>query len=263
MHRDPSPPAPRGSQPVALVALTGLPEIAPGTDLAALIAPRLQSLTPPLARHDVLVVAQKAVSKAENRRVELGSVTPSARAHELAAVTGKDPRLVEVILGESVEVLRAKPGVMIVRHRLGLVMAQAGVDRSNVGGVDSVLLLPEAPDSSAERLRTALARLTGAAPGVIISDSFGRPWRLGTTNVAIGAAGVPSLWDRRGDPDRHGRALESTEIAWADAVATAAGLVMGEADEGVPCVLVRGLVWTAPDAPAARLLRPLADDMFQ
>ena len=190
-----------------LIALAGLPEIEPGDDLGTLLAERLHGVEPSLARFDVLVIAQKVVSKAENRFLDLASVTPSARARDLAAATGKDPRLLEAILADSAEVLRAKPGVIIVRHRLGYVMAQAGVDRSNVGGVERVLLLPESPDESAARLRATLARLTGVAPGVVISDSFGRPWRLGTTNVALGAAGVPSLWNRRGERDRNSRPL--------------------------------------------------------
>ena len=248
---------------IRLVGLPGLPEVEPGIDLGTLLAGSLRDLSPPLERFDVLVVAQKIVSKAENRFVALTSVTPSERARELAEVTGKDPRLIEAILAESSEVLRAKPGVIVVRHRLGYVMAQAGVDRSNIGGGDRVLLLPESPDDSARRLRETLARLLGVAPGVVISDSFGRPWRLGTTNVALGAAGVPALWDRRGERDRNGRPLESTEVAWADAVAAAAGLAMGEADEGIPCALVRGLCWNAPDAPALDLLRPIEEDLFR
>ena len=248
---------------VRLLALPALPEVEPGADLCGLLADRLRAIDPPLARFDVLVVAQKIVSKAENRFVDLDTLTPSARAHELAAVTGKDPRVLEAILAESSEVLRAKPGVIIVRHRLGYVMAQGGVDRSNVGGTDRVLLLPESPDDSAARLRAALERLIGVAPGVVISDSFGRPWRLGTTNVALGAAGVPSLWNRRGELDRNGRPLETTEVAWADAIAAAAGLVMGEAAESIPCVLVRGLRWTASEGTARELLRPTQDDLFR
>jgi coenzyme F420-0:L-glutamate ligase/coenzyme F420-1:gamma-L-glutamate ligase len=263
MHRPDAPTARQQGDAISLIALPGLPEVEPGADLAELLADRLRSLEPPLARFDVLVVAQKIVSKAENRFLNLAAVTPSARAHELALVTGKDARLVEAILAESAEVLRAKRGVIVVRHRLGYVMAQAGVDRSNIGGGDRVLLLPESPDESAGRIRAALARLTGVAPGVVISDSFGRPWRLGTTNIALGAAGVPSLWDRRGELDRDARPLESTEVAWADAVAAAAGLAMGEADEGTPCVLVRGLSWNAPEAPARALLRPVEEDLFR
>ena len=261
MHEDHT--STTGSAAIRLIALPGLPEVQAGADLGALLAAPLGLLDPPLVRFDVLVVAQKIVSKAENRLVDLASVTPSARARELALVTGKDARLVEAILAESTEVLRAKPGVIIVRHRLGYVMAQAGVDRSNVGGTDHVLLLPEAPDESAARLRAALQQRIGVAPGIVISDSFGRPWRLGTTNIALGAAGVPTLWDRRGERDRNGRPLESTEVAWADAVAGAAGLAMGEADEGTPCVLVRGLHWSAPELPARSLLRPVGEDLFR
>jgi coenzyme F420-0:L-glutamate ligase/coenzyme F420-1:gamma-L-glutamate ligase len=263
MHRHDAPPDARRPEAIRIVAVRGLPEIGPGDDLGALLAPRLRDLGPPLTRFDVLVIAQKVVSKAENRFLDLERVAPSAQAQELAAVTGKDPRLVEAILGEAMEVLRAKTNVIVVRHRLGYVMAQAGIDRSNVGGAERVLLLPESPDESAQRLRTRVAALTGVAPGVVISDSFGRPWRLGTTNVALGAAGVPSLVDRRGEPDRNGRPLESTEVAWADAVAAAAGLAMGEADEGTPCVVVRGLRWSAPDVPALGLVRPIDEDMFR
>jgi coenzyme F420-0:L-glutamate ligase/coenzyme F420-1:gamma-L-glutamate ligase len=246
-----------------LRALPGIGEIAPGCDLAATLLDALAAAGLRLEPQDVLVVAQKAVSKAEDRFVRLDSVRPSARAQELARVTGKDPRLVEVILGESTEVLRAKPNVMITRHRLGLVMAQAGVDRSNVPGGERVLLLPLDPDRSAERLRQRLAAAHGVEVGVIVSDSFGRPWRLGTTNVAIGAAGVPALWDRRGEADRDGRVLETTQVAWADAVAAAAGLAMGEAAEGTPAVLVRGLRWTLPAQTASTLLRPVGEDMFR
>ena len=246
-----------------LIGLESLGEIARGDALGALIASACAREAVELSDDDVLVIAQKVVSKAENRFLDLERVAPSAQAQELAAVTGKDPRLVEAILGEATEVLRAKPNVIVVRHRLGYVMAQAGIDRSNVGGAERVLLLPESPDESAQRLRTRVAALTGVAPGVVISDSFGRPWRLGTTNVALGAAGVPSLVDRRGEPDRNGRPLESTEVAWADAVAAAAGLAMGEADEGTPCVVVRGLRWSAPDVPALGLVRPIDEDMFR
>ncbi len=244
-------------------ALQGVGEILPGCDLAATIMDALSAGGLRLEPQDVLVVAQKAVSKAEGRFLRLDEVEPSPRAVELARVTGKDPRLVEVILGESSEVLRARPNVMIVRHRLGYVMAQAGVDRSNVPGDDRVLLLPVDPDGSAERLRDRLRAACGVEVGVIVSDSFGRPWRLGTTNVAIGAAGVPALWDRRGEVDREGRILETTQVAWADAVAAAAGLAMGEAAEGTPAVLVRGLRWTLTTQPARALLRPLEEDMFR
>jgi coenzyme F420-0:L-glutamate ligase/coenzyme F420-1:gamma-L-glutamate ligase len=251
---------------VSFTALTGLPEVVPGTDLAALVAEALAADGISLRAGDVLVVAQKIVSKAEGRLVELSSVTPSARANELAGATGKDARLVELILAESTEVLRAKPGVLIVRHRLGYVMANAGIDRSNVAcapGDERVLLLPLDADASATALRAALASRLGIAPAVIVSDSFGRPWREGVVNVAIGAAGLPALIDRRGECDRHGRTLEMTLVAFADAIAAGAALVMGEASEGNPIVLARGLSWQAPLRDAKALVRPLDQDLFR
>ena len=243
-------------------AVHGFAEVAAGDDLAALLVAAL----PDAANNDVLVVAQKIVSKAEDRSVDLNAVSPSARAQELAGLTGKDPRLVELILAESSEVLRAQPGVLIVRHRLGYVMATAGIDRSNVpsaAGEERVLLLPLDADASAAALRQALRNRLGVDLGVIISDSFGRPWRNGVVNVALGAAGLPSLIDRRGEPDRFGRGMEVTQVALADALAAAAGLVMGEGAEGVPAVLVHGLEWSAPDRPAQALIRPLAEDLFR
>ncbi len=252
--------------PLTLTALPGVPEVLAGSDLAALLAGALEAAALELRAHDVLVVAQKIVSKAEGRYVTLGSVQPQARALELAAVTGKDPRLIELILAESSEVLRAKRDVLIVRHRLGFVMANAGIDRSNVPaaqGAERVLLLPLDPEGSAARLRTALGRRCGVTPGVIISDSFGRPWRRGVVNVAIGAAGITSLINRRGQRDRGGRTLEVTEVAHADAIAAAAALVMGEAAEGTPAVLVRGLAPQGPEMPAATLMRPVAEDLFR
>lgn len=254
---------PTNATSFSLHALPGIGEILPGCDLAAVLLEALSRTGLVLAPQDVLVVAQKAVSKAEGRFVSLEEVEPSPRALELAGITGKDARLVEVILGESTEVLRASPNVLITRHHLGLVMAQAGVDRSNVPGAGRVLLLPADPDSSAASLRERLASAGGVEVGVIVSDSFGRPWRLGTTNVAIGAAGVPALWDRRGETDREGRTLETTQVAWADAVAAAAGLAMGEAAEGMPAVLVRGLRFALPPQSARTLLRPLDEDMFR
>ena len=213
----------------------------------------------------MLVIAQKVVSKAEGRYVRLADVVPGARAQELATVTGKDARLIELILAEASEVLRAQRGLLIVRHRLGLVMANAGIDRSNVdaGADERVLLLPQDPEASAAALRAALAERAGAACGLIISDSFGRPWRRGVVNVAIAAAGVTALLDRRGEADRAGRPLEVTEVALADALAAAAGLVLGEAAEGTPAVLVRGFACQAAANPAAALIRPLDEDLFR
>ncbi|HYE50082.1 MAG TPA: coenzyme F420-0:L-glutamate ligase [Azospirillaceae bacterium] len=246
--------------------LTGIGEVRLGDDLAGLLAGALerQGLRP--AAGDVLVVTQKIVSKAEGRLVKLSSVTPGPEALRLAALTGKDPRLVELVLAESDAVVRAVPNVLITRHRLGLVMANAGIDRSNIGegGEDRALLLPEDPDASAARLRGALAGLLDSAPAVIVSDSFGRPWRHGVVNVAIGASGVASLVDRRGELDRDGRRLEVTQVALADMIATAAGLATGEGAEGIPAVLVRGLpAPAAPERPAAALARPPEEDLFR
>jgi coenzyme F420-0:L-glutamate ligase/coenzyme F420-1:gamma-L-glutamate ligase len=251
---------------LTLTALCGVPEVAPGSDLAALLAAALHSCGLTLRADDVLVVAQKIVSKAEGRYVALDSIRAQARALELAGITGKDARLVELILAESSEVLRAKRDVLIVRHRLGFVMANAGIDRSNVpaaAGGERVLLLPQDPDRSAAGLRAALGARCGVMPGIIISDSFGRAWRRGVVNVAIGAAGLNSLINRRGERDRGGRALEVTEVAHADAIAAAAALAMGEAAEGTPAVLVRGLESRGPETPAAALIRPLAEDLFR
>ncbi|HEY0681230.1 MAG TPA: coenzyme F420-0:L-glutamate ligase [Steroidobacter sp.] len=250
---------------VAFTALPGLPEIAAGADLPQLIAAAVEraGLTP--APFDVVVVAQKIVSKAEGCVVDLRTVTPSPRGLELAATTRKDPRLVEVVLSESQEVLRAVPNVLIVRHRLGYVMANAGVDRSNVPAADQdrVLLLPEDPDASAARLRHELMTRWQVPVAVLISDSFGRAWRHGVVNVALGVAGLPSILDRRGEYDREGRALEMTEVALADAIAAGAALVMGEANEGTPVVIARGLEWTASERNGAALLRPMEQDLFR
>lgn len=248
---------------LTLTALADIGEIEPGDDLAAILGEALRRLEVVPQRTDILVVAQKVVSKAEGRYVSLATVTVSARATELAALTRKDARVVELVLRESVEVLRVKPDVLIVRHRLGYVMANAGIDRSNVGGDDRVLLLPVDPDGSAEALRVSILERYGLQVGVIICDSFGRPWRKGVTNVALGAAGVPALLDRRGEPDRNGRRLEVTEVALADQLASAAGLLMGEGAESRPAVLISGLRLTAPPVPAARLIRPLAEDLFR
>lgn len=252
------------------VALPGLPLVRPGDDLAALIAGGLQRAGLRPRSGDVLVVAQKVVSKAEGRLVDLATVEPSARALDLAAEVGKDARLVEVILRESKRVVRHRPGLLIVEHRLGFIMANAGVDRSNVvaagDGAERVVLLPEDPDTSARALRERLAAGTGGdrpAPAVVISDSFGRPWRQGTTGVAIGAAGLPALLDLRGRPDLFGRPLEVSTVGLADEIAATASLLMGQADEGRPVVLVRGLAWSAPPAPAAALIRPAAEDLFR
>ena len=249
-----------------VIALTGLPLIKAGDDLVALIASSLKLNGVEPRAQDVLVVAQKIVSKAEGRMVDLATVQPSARARALAADVDKDPRLVEVILSESVRVVRARRNVLIVEHRLGFIMANAGVDQSNVAPEDGsahVLLLPENPDRSAETLRRGLARLTGIDLAVVINDSFGRPWRQGTAGVAIGVAGLPALIDLRGRPDLFGRKLEVSVIGFADEIAAAASLVMGQADEAAPVVLIRGLRWSAPESTAASIIRSPNEDLFR
>ena len=249
-----------------VIALTGLPLIKAGDDLVELIASSLKrNGVEPRAR-DVLVVAQKIVSKAEGRMVDLATIKPSPQAIALAADVDKDPRLVETILSESVRVVRARRNVLIVEHRLGFIMANAGVDQSNVGpgdGAQRVLLLPEHPDRSAAALRDGLAALTGTDLGVVINDSFGRAWRQGTAGVAIGVAGLPALIDLRGRPDLFGRTLEVSVIGFADEVAAAASLLMGQADEAAPVVLIRGLRWSAPESTAASLIRPSNEDLFR
>ena len=247
---------------LTLTALADIGEVEPGDDLPLILGTALGKLPDPAAQA-VLVVAQKVISKAEGRYRSLEAVTVSPRAVELASLTGKDPRLVELILSESVEVVRAKPNVLIVRHRLGYVMANAGIDRSNVRGKDRVLLLPRDPDGSAAALRGSLMEQYGLELGVVICDSFGRPWRRGVTHVALGAAGLPALLDRRGEADRNGRRLEVTEVALADQLASAAGLLMGEGAEGRPAVAISGITWTAAPAPARSLIRPLAEDLFR
>lgn len=246
---------------VDLRALPGIPMVKPGDDLATLIREGLARAGLELRAGDVIVVAQKIVSKAEGRTVDLASVTPSARAIELATEVQKDPRLVELILSESVRVVRSRPNVLIVEHRLGFVMANAGIDQSNVApqdGVERALLLPLDPDGSAEALRAKLS-----ASAVVIIDSFGRAWRRGTVGIAIGAAGLPALLDLRGNPDLFGRILQVSISGFADEIAAAASLVMGQGDEAQPVVLVRGLSWSAPANPAAELVRPAAEDMFR
>jgi coenzyme F420-0:L-glutamate ligase/coenzyme F420-1:gamma-L-glutamate ligase len=250
---------------VTLTALEGIPEVTRGAPLARLLLDALERGRLELADGDIVVVAQKVVSKAEGRRVRLADVEPRPQARELATRTHKDPRLIELILRETREVLRARPGVLIVEHRLGFVMANAGVDRSNVGVADqeSALLLPEDPDASARALRAGLLELTARSDGVDINDSFGRAWRNGVAGVAIGVAGLPALVDLRGRRDRDGRTLEVTQVALADELASAASLVMGQADEGAPAVLVRGLEYQAGGTGVRPLLRKRGEDLFR
>lgn len=249
-----------------LFALPDIPLVRGGDDLAGLLGDGLARLHYGPQAGDVLVVAQKIVSKAERRMVALADVAPSVAAIALADRVQKDPRLVELILAESRRVVRSRPGVLIVEHRLGFIMANAGIDRSNVAPPDeepSVLLLPRDPDASAGALRARLAARFGGAPAIVISDSFGRAWRRGTTGVALGAAGLPALLDLRGTPDLFGRPMEATLVGLADEVAAAASLLMGQAAEARPAVLVRGLHWGEPPLSAATLLRPADEDLFR
>jgi coenzyme F420-0:L-glutamate ligase / coenzyme F420-1:gamma-L-glutamate ligase len=251
---------------LTIATLGGIPQVQPGDDLCALLIAALKGSDATPRSRDIVVVTSKIVSKAEGRFVDLATLEPSERARELAQITRKDARLVEAILRETVEVIRAKPNVLIVASRHGLILANAGIDQSNLGADDHgrrVLLLPEAPDKSAQQIKQRLDAHFQADIGVIISDSVGRPWRLGTVGIAIGAAGVPSLWDRRGEKDLSGRPLEVTEVAFADTVAAMAVLAMGEAAEGRPAALVRGLDWSAAVRPAAALVRPKPEDLFR
>jgi coenzyme F420-0:L-glutamate ligase/coenzyme F420-1:gamma-L-glutamate ligase len=248
-----------------LVALAGMPAVSPGDDLVALTLGALRRSGEALQPGDVLVLAQKIVSKAEGRAVDLGSVVPSARAVELAGIVDKDPRLVELILSESSEVLRARPGVIITTHRLGFVAANAGIDQSNVGDGDDerVLLLPTDPDRTCRELRDGIRDRTGLEIATMIIDSIGRAWRNGTVGTAIGVSGLPGLLDLRSRPDLFGRPLRTSELGLADEVAAAASLVMGQADEGRPVVLARGVPYARRDGSARELLRPREMDLFR
>jgi coenzyme F420-0:L-glutamate ligase/coenzyme F420-1:gamma-L-glutamate ligase len=248
-----------------LIPIAGIPLVKPGDDLAALIVEAALRTGLSLQAGDIMVVTQKVVSKAEDRFVRLNDVRPSPRALELAEITGKDPRLVEVILWDTAEVVRARPNLLIVAHHLGFISANAGVDHSNVGAQpDTVLRLPADPDASARRLRQRLRELTGAAPAVVINDSHGRPWREGTLGTAIGVAGLVPVQDLRGHPDLFGYQLQYTTVGFADQVAAAASLVMGQAAEGLPVVLVRGLAYQPGDEVSARqILRPPETDVFR
>ncbi len=248
-----------------VVGITGLPMVQPGDDLADLVLKGVTAAGLDLEDGDVVCVAQKIVSKAEGRLVALDSVEPSAEAQKVARETDKDPRLMELILSESDEILRKKPGIIIVRHKLGFVLANAGVDQSNVDhrGGEQALLLPVDPDRSARELRAAIRERTGADVGVIVTDSANRPWRLGTTGIAIGAAGVTVLDDHRGGADAFGRELKVTLINVADAIANAATLVMGETTEQIPVALVRGLAAADIGQAASIINRPLAEDLFR
>ena len=250
---------------LTLTALPGIPEIERGAALGSLLVGAVARAGEKILAGDILVIAQKIVSKAEGRMVRLGDITPSLEARDLAQAAEKDPRLVELILRESHAVLRVKPGVIIVEHRLGFVMANAGVDRSNVAAAEEevALLLPEDPDASARRLRDSVRAVSGLEVGIVINDSFGRAWRNGVTGIAIGVAGIPALVDLRGTADRGGRTLQVTQVAAADELAAAASLVMGQADEGLPAVLARGFPYPLRAGAAQELVRPRAEDLFR
>jgi coenzyme F420-0:L-glutamate ligase/coenzyme F420-1:gamma-L-glutamate ligase len=248
-----------------VMPITGLPEIVAGDDLGALLTARLAEAGPGLQSGDILVVTQKIVSKAEGRSVDLADMVPSSEAKALASEVNKDPALVELVLRESSAVVRKAPNVLITRHRLGHVMANAGIDASNIGNGNggNVLLLPVDPDASAVQIADAAMARFGFRPGVVISDSFGRPWRMGTVNVAIGLAAIPAIIDQRGQADRDGRIMQMTMIAVGDAVAAAAGLAMGEGDEGIPAVIVRGLRLAGEHQTSRAIVRPVDEDLFR
>lgn len=249
---------------LTLTTLDKIPMIEPGDDISGSIIASLIQQDLLLKDGDVLVIAQKIVSKAEGRFRNLRHVQPSTEAIALAEETEKDPRLVQAILDESSEVVRKRQGVLIVRHKRGWVMAQAGIDQSNVQGADEdqLLLLPEDPDRSAQLIRNDISQRTGVAPGIVIADSFGRPFRNGTTGIAIGAAGITSFQDIRGERDLFGRELKVSTVAHADELAAAASILMGQADAGKPVVLIQGLL-PSSNLPASSLIRPLEDDLFR
>jgi len=248
-----------------LVALPGMPLVRAGDDLPALIIEAAGRCGEILRDGDVLVVAQKIVSKAEGRMVSLATVQPSSRAIDLAKETAKDPRFVEVVLRESLEVVRYARDVLIVAHKLGFVMANAGVDQSNVApeSADVVLLLPEDPDASCDKLRRDIKARVGVDVAVIINDSHGRPWRIGSVGVALGVSGLPAVMDLRGRADLFERTLRITEVGFADELASAASLMMGQADEARPVVLLRGVPYPRREGRAGELARPRDRDLFR
>lgn len=253
---------------LTFTAIPDFPMVEAGDDLAAIILRTLARANLDMVTGDVLVVGQKVVSKAEGRYVDLRKVTPSERAVSLARATEKDAREVEVLLSESRTILRTRPGLIIVEHRLGFICANAGLDHSNVSGPDGntrdwVLLLPEDPDASAGRLRRRIQEATDVSPGVLIIDSHGRAWRLGTVGVAIGAAGFPALLDLRGRPDLFGDPLRITQVGLADEIAAGASALMGQANEGRPVIHVRGLPYTLREGSIREILRPEEQDLFR
>ena len=248
--------------------LPKMPLIYPGDNLADMLLAAMQTARINLEDGDILVLAQKIVSKAEGRLVNLSTITPSKEAIDLSVLSRKDPRLVELILGESKDVLRVRPGTIIVEHRLGFVCASAGIDHSNVRGEtgnpeDWVLLLPKDPDNSALEIRRRIKVVTGNRIGVMIIDSHGRSWRLGTIGTAIGISGLPAMVDERGWQDLFGYRLKITIVAAADELAAAASLVMGEAAEGIPAVHVRGFPYPLRESTIRELIRPKENDLFR
>jgi coenzyme F420-0:L-glutamate ligase/coenzyme F420-1:gamma-L-glutamate ligase len=249
------------SPELRLFRVPGIPEIRPGNDLAKCVAGAARRAAIHFEDGDIVVIAQKIVSKAEGALVRLASVKPSPEAFTIAGRLKKDPRATEVVLRESRRIVRSDH-VLIAETRHGFVCANAGVDHSNVPGHDVVTLLPRNPDRSAKEVAAALRKRTGKRIAVIISDTFGRPWRLGLTNVAIGAAGLPVLLDLRGTRDRQGKLLTATILAVADELAAAAGLLMGKS-EGSPVILIRGYRYKSISEPAARIIRPANEDLFR
>lgn len=260
--------------PLTLTPLQNIPLIRRDDNLADIVVNALQENNITLQDSDIFVFAQKIVSKSEGRAVNLATVTPSQRAIELAKQTEKDPRLVELILQESEEVLRTRAGVMIVQHRLGFVCANAGIDHSNVSSPlsekeevrvreDWVLLLPENPNKSAQNLRRGIEEQTGKRIAVLIIDSHGRAWRNGTVGISIGISGLPGLEDLRGNPDLFGYKLQVTQVGVADELAAAASLVMGQATEGTPVVHVRGFPYALREGSLKELIRPKEQDLFR
>lgn len=253
---------------LVLTPLQELPLVRPGDNLAEIIHQATLQQHLELIDNDIYVLAQKIVSKSEGRFVDLSDIFPTKKAITLALESNKDPRLVELVLRESRKVLRVRPGTIIVEHRLGFICASAGIDHSNVlaeenGGREVVLLLPEDPDASAGRIRHAIESRTRLRIGVLIIDSHGRPWRLGTCGMAIGLSGIPGLVDLRGQPDLFGYRLQITQVGAADELAAAASLVMGQAAEGTPVVHVRGFPYSLREATLDEMLRPEHEDLFR
>jgi coenzyme F420-0:L-glutamate ligase/coenzyme F420-1:gamma-L-glutamate ligase len=252
--------------PLTLTPLQHIPLIRQGNNLADILLKSLRETNIELQDGDILILAQKIVSKAEGRMVNLATVTPSTRALELADKSGKDPRIVELMLQESAEVLRVRQGSIVVEHRLGFVCASAGIDQSNVKGEEDgeyALLLPVAPDQSAKGIRDAIQNITGKKTGVMIIDSHGRAWRIGTVGICIGLSGLPALMDERGWHDLFGYTLKITVVGVADELAAAASLMMGQAAEGTPAVHVRGFPYPLGEGSLKELLRPKDQDMFR